>query len=110
MASSSTPSPFDRPRWSIDDAREVIVALERSGQSVGDFAATHGLDPQRLYGWRRRVGARAERATFRELTVPSESSRFEVVLASGVRVRVPHDFEREALVRLIEALAQADVC
>jgi hypothetical protein len=63
-----------------------------------------------VYGWRRRVGARAERTTFRELTVPTESSPFEVVLASGVRVRVPHELEREALVRLLEALAGADVC
>ena len=104
------PSPFDRPRWSVDDAREVVAALERSGQSVSVFAAEHGLDPQRVYGWRRRIGARAERTTFRELTVPTESSSFEVMLASGLRVRVPHDFDSEALVRLFEALARADVC
>ncbi len=55
------PSPFDRPRWSVDDAQEVMAALERSGQSVSVFAAEHGLDPQRVYGWRRRIGARAER-------------------------------------------------
>jgi transposase-like protein len=110
MPTSPATSPFDRPRWSIEDAREVIAALERSGQSVSVFAAEHGLDPQRVYGWRRRVGARAERTTFREVTVPLESSRFEVILGSGARVRVPRDFDGEALVRLLEALAQADVC
>ncbi len=110
MARSPSLSPFDRPRWSIDVAREVVAALERSGQSVSVFAAEHGLDPQRVYGWRRRVGARAERTTFRELTVPTESCVFEVMLTSGVRVRVPLDFDSEALVRLFQALTQANVC
>ena len=44
----STPRPclaLTLPRWSTEDAREVLRALERSGQSVGAFAAEHGLDP-----------------------------------------------------------------
>jgi transposase-like protein len=66
-------SPFDRPRWNAEDARQVIAALDRSGQSVSVFAAEHGLDPQRVYLWRRRLGiagsAGAERSTFREVIV-----------------------------------------
>jgi transposase-like protein len=42
-------SVFERPRWSEEEAREVLTALARSGQSVGAFAAGHDLDPQRLY-------------------------------------------------------------
>ena len=48
-------SPFNRPRWSERDARMALAALERSGKSVRVFAEEHGLDPQRLYAWRRRV-------------------------------------------------------
>ena len=42
-------SPFDRPRWTEEDARVVLAALERSGQPVRAFAEENGLDPQRLY-------------------------------------------------------------
>ena len=61
-------SPFARPRWTPEDARRALAALERSGQSVKAFATEHGLDPQRLYQWRRRLGE-AERTTFREVIV-----------------------------------------
>jgi transposase-like protein len=49
----SVASPFDRPRWTQRDAREVLAALRRSGKPVSVFAAEHGLDPQRVYLWRR---------------------------------------------------------
>jgi transposase-like protein len=83
---------FDRPRWTTDDAREVITALGRSGQPVSVFAAEHGLDPERVYLWRRRLGASAELTTFREVVVHPTRSRdesvpdgaaFEIVFAAG---------------------------
>jgi hypothetical protein len=46
-------SPFDRRRWTEQDARVVRAPLERSGQPVRVFAEEHGLDPQRLYVWRK---------------------------------------------------------
>jgi len=57
MPTSRFDSLLSRPRWTREDAREVVAALERSGKSVSVFAADHGLDPQRLYLWRRRLGA-----------------------------------------------------
>jgi len=47
-----TRSPFDRPRWTEQDARVVLAALEQSRKPVRVFAEEHGLDPQRLYLWR----------------------------------------------------------
>jgi len=32
-----------RPRWTREDAREVIAALDRSGKPVSVFAAEHGI-------------------------------------------------------------------
>ena len=104
-------SPFDRPRWTEQDARHALAALQRSGKPVGVFAAEHGLDPQRLHAWRRRLG-KAEPATFQELIVrPSRrmsiidtSDPFEVALPSGVVVRVPASFNSAALGRLLEVL------
>jgi hypothetical protein len=109
--------PFDRPRWSAEDARSVLAALDRSGQPVSVFAADHGLDAQRLYIWRRRLrgSAEAERSNFRELIVrPSvvgdDGGRFEIVLTSGTTVRVPASFDADALMRLLEVVARAGAC
>ncbi len=57
MLTKSPSSPFNRPRWTEQDARAALAALERSGKSVRVFAAEQGLDPQRLYMWRRRLAA-----------------------------------------------------
>ncbi len=118
MAMQPPPSPFNRPRWTEQEARAVLAALERSRKPVSVFAAEHGLDPQRLYSWRRRLGG-AEPTTFRELIVrpsagvsliPKAGSPFEIVLATGVVVRVPASFDASALERLLEVLAQARAC
>ena len=118
MPTPPNSSPFNRPRWTERDAREAIAALDRSGQPVSLFAAEHGLDPQRVYFWRRRLGG-AERTTFQELIVrppgrrsadDTEGTAFEIVLASGDVVRVPPSFDSAALARLLEVLAQARAC
>jgi hypothetical protein len=112
---------FNAPRWTESQAREVIGALERSGKPVSVFAAENGLDPQRLYLWRRRFAAVAEgdNTRFRELIVrpsatvsgaESEGAPFEVVLGSSVVVRVPASFDAGALVRLLDVLGQARAC
>jgi len=111
-------SPFNRPRWTEQDARGVLAALRRSGKPVKVFAAEHGLDPQRVYLWRRRLGG-AELTTFRELIVGPGAGRtaahadgtgFEIVLATGDVVRVPPSFDGAALGRLLEVLAQVRAC
>jgi Transposase len=116
MPSPSDRSPFDRPRWTERDARDVLAALHRSGKPVRSFAAEHGLDPQRLYLWRRRLGG-AELTTFQELVVRPVAARaspevggFEIVLASGDVVRVPPSFDSAALARLLEVVAQVRAC
>ena len=106
-------SVFDRPRWSEDEAREVLTALARSGQSVGAFAADHELDPQRLYCWRRRLGACAEATAFEELVIgggAADANRFEIVLRSGTVVRVPASFDAEALASLLTVVTQSAAC
>jgi hypothetical protein len=106
-------SPFDRPRWTERDARAALAALERSGKPVRVFAEEHGLDPQQLYAWRRRV-AGGDGTTFRELVVrPSsppthgDGAPFEIVLPSGTVVRVPASFDGAALARLLDVVARA---
>jgi transposase-like protein len=110
-------SPFQRPRWTAQDARTALAALERSGKSVREFAKQHGLDPQRFWSWRRRV-AGGDHTTFRELIVrqsapmarQEERSPFEIRLPSGVVICVPPTFDSAALGRLLEVVAQARTC
>ena len=107
---------FDRPRWSSEDARKVLAALDRSGQSVSAFSSQHGLDAQRIYLWRRRLG-QAEPTTFHELAVrptpvdeaPAATS-FELSFASGHVLRIPTSFETRMLARLIDVLEKAGMC
>jgi hypothetical protein len=117
MPTSRFDSLVSRPRWTREDAREVIAALERSGKSVSIFAADHGLDPQRVYLWRRRLRA-VEPTTFQEIVVrpvpsphhaPSDPP-FEIALTSGDIVRVPPLFDAAALARLLDVLIQARSC
>ena len=118
MPSRPDRSSFNRPRWTEQDARDVLAALARSGQPVSVFAAEHGLDPQRVYLWRRRLGG-AEPTTFEEVIVRPAARRvvgdaahnwFEIVLASGDVIRVPPCFDGAALARLLEILAQVRAC
>ena len=108
-------SPYDRPRWNEADAREVLAALDRSGKPVSAFAVEHRLDPQRVYLWRRRLGG-AERTMFQELVVRPSSAHdpqgvaFEIVLATGVMIRVPASFDPMSLSRLLGVLGQGNAC
>jgi hypothetical protein len=113
MPRSRAESVFSLPRWSEADAREVLDALERSGEPVAAFAAARGLDAQRVYVWRRRLGANAGRTTFREVVIAEpvpQAASFEVVLPSGVTVRVATSFDPDALVRLLGVLSRAAAC
>lgn len=107
-----------RSRWTEEEAVAVLAALERSGKSVREFAEEQGLDPQRLYAWRRRV-ADGDRTTFQEVTVrPSARAAalntatavFEIVLPSGVKIRTSSEFDSAALTRLLDVLRQAGAC
>lgn len=94
-------SVLTRKRWSEEDARKAIGALEESGQPVSVFAARHGLDTQRLYLWRRRL--RQSRPAFIEVK-PTAPRCIEVELGSGRVLRVPEHFDAASLRELLEVL------
>jgi|HubBroStandDraft_3_1064219.scaffolds.fasta_scaffold292060_3 hypothetical protein len=119
MPTASARSLFNRPRWTEEDAREVISALERSGKTVSAFAEERGIDPQRVYLWRRRLGGVAAQPRFQEVLVRSSlgqpegghtSPWFEIGTGSGYVVRVPTSFDAASLRRLLEVLAAAGAC
>jgi transposase-like protein len=115
--SSNLRSVIARPRWSLDDARQVLAAMHSSGKSVAEFSAEHGLDAQRVYVWRRRLNTAIERRqSFEEVVVGGSGRRsvdvdaFEISLRSGHTLRVPASFDAFALERLLDVLARAGAC
>jgi len=41
--------------WTADTARAVLTAQRQSGDCLTHFARQHGLQPQRLFWWRKRL-------------------------------------------------------
>ncbi len=92
----------------------------RSGQGAAEFARRRGLSESSLRWWKwqlgsgpRRAPARASTAapaatlsplTFVEMTAAVPSETLEVVLVSGVRLRIPAGFDISAVERVLDAL------
>lgn len=96
--------------WKIADARAALKAQVASGLSVSAFAKREGIDSDRLYRWRRVLAAERKRAVpsspaVIELRAPLRRSEpVEIVLASGVTLRVAETIDPAALARLVAAL------
>ena len=101
-------------RWTVEEARAALDALGRSGMSVMRFAASEGLDAERLYRWRRH---------FRAMDAAESMPRFvevqrgvaakapvEVVLCSGRVLRVAESIDAAALRRLATVLEEDFGC
>jgi len=104
-------------RWSALRARELLTEAKQSGESLSAFAQRHGIDPQRLYSWRRKLDAgrgpdsSGAREAFVPVRVASEAtvplaSGFELVLSMGRVVRVGANFDASALRRLVGVLEE----
>ena len=95
-------------RWTEQEAREVLNALEESGESVASFARSEGLSTKRLYNWRTKLRKQA----FVEVRPASARVQRIVmieVVAGGRLVRVPPDFDATTLLRLL-AVLEGDAC
>lgn len=101
-----------RDRWTAADAQSILEFWPSSELSLSAFARRHGIDPRRLYWWRGRLRQTAGTPiSFKEVKLPHATSEgsgtFEVVLRSGLVVRVANSFDAAALRRLIAALENA---
>ncbi len=92
--------------------RELIDAWKRSGQSINAFCRDRKLTRSNFDRWRRILacdprqsprGEESPSATFVPLRIVAEPMA-EVVLLSGIVVRVPLDAAPEAVTRLIAAV------
>lgn len=92
--------------------RDVLDAWKRSGQTVNAFCRDRKLTRSNFDRWRRILGAERARpkcpspATFVPVEVVVEPTA-EVVLPSGVVVRLPLTSSPDAVTRLIAAVGAA---
>lgn len=95
--------------------RGVFEEWSAGGLSQRVFCEGRGIALSSFCYWRRRLREEGESSS---LFVPVEirpsvrltsSSAYEVRLESGIRIRVPADFESDSLVRLI-GLLEGDRC
>jgi transposase-like protein len=81
-------------RWTADKAREVLARWRTSGESARTYGRKHGIDAQRLFYWRRKLGNGAKRG-------PKRSERAIARLVPAVvRVEGATGDERAVVVRL----------
>ncbi len=118
--------------WREDEARLVVEAWRRSGESRLRFAARHGIDPKRLRRWIVRLARATASATRRsarrragptsvqfhpvhvvegaEAVTPSPGPAthgIEVVLGDGRSIRVPPGFAAADLARVLAVVEAA---
>lgn len=97
--------------------RRLLLEQEASGKTLRAFARDRGLSAWTLYGWRAKLGrtrrrARATKGVERSgglvavevLGRSGAPGDFEVVLADGLRVRVPREVGVARLVELVREL------
>lgn len=118
---ATTAESSSRRRWRIADARSVLAAMTASGLSLPAFANREKLEPQRLRRWQRRLArdarpARSPRPVRRTVPAPPalielrptpsprRAEPIEIVLASGVVVRVAETIDPRVLAQMVTAL------
>jgi transposase-like protein len=113
---------FGQRRWTSEEASEALAEAGRSGLSLGAFAAREGVNPERLYRWRRNLPpvknapekVVAPIVSFEEVPVggprPGAEDRFEVELRAGTVVRFGASFDEAGLRRLLRILADGAAC
>lgn len=114
-----------QPRWTVEKARQLLTAWERSGLTMAAFCRKRGIRTRRLYWWRSRLEAWSQEPTGQPSTVataghqlveavvvPSVSSTLPTSavtlhLRGGDKIEVlsPEDVEVEWLVRLTRGLS-----
>ena len=102
-------------QWSEHEARAVLKAWRGSGQSIERFAKEHGLVPQRVRFWKKKleddVGETKPSGELALLPVKvveaKRGSPVAVYLRSGHVLRVGRGFDEEAFARVVALLEGA---
>ena len=115
-----------RRRWSRDEKEQLVAATLEPGAKVSEVAQAAGIHTSQLFRWRKELCERSEPVEQQLVPVqiaPSsavspttedsprpaprrrKAGMIEIDLGGGRRVRVDRDFDREALCRVLDVLA-----
>jgi hypothetical protein len=103
-----------RQRWRKEDARAVVEAWQRSGETLSEFAGRLGLRGERISRWSSKIEKSEQRTgvSFHRLRVVGARDRFdgaekiEVFLQDGRCVRVPNGFAPAELQKVLWVLEE----
>ena len=103
--------------WREVDARRVVEAWRRSGETVSAFAGHLGVDPRRVSRWASRL-RRPESAPMslhpvrvaRDDASSRRAASIEIELGDGRRIRVAPGVEAEDLRRVLAVLDERAPC
>jgi hypothetical protein len=112
MAYRPRPAAHKRSRrWTADEARLALAELRSSGLSVAAFARSSGIHVQRLHSWKKKLSKSAKTATPAFIEVPHRAAAtIEIVLPSGIVIRVAETVDAEAVRRIVGAIAGDALC
>ena len=106
MSTGKRRDPKLEHRW-----RDLIARWKRSGVTVSDFCIDQGVSVASFYAWKRELAARDRVVTPSTTPIPTfvpvriaPSGTIEVVLKSGVVVRVPVGADPLTVAQLVTAL------
>jgi hypothetical protein len=105
-----------RVYWREADARVVVDAWRKSGESLSGFARRQGVERKRLARWVRRLEGAGGPLHFHPVRLVESAAEsgggapIDIQLAGGQRVRVTHGFQTEDLRRVLAVLAEAARC
>ncbi|MBK6517314.1 MAG: transposase [Polyangiaceae bacterium] len=98
-------------RWTREEARAALSELKSSGLTLAAFARSAGIHPQRLHTWRQRLGEDRVAAAPVFVEVHRRALEpIEVVLRSGVVLRVSETVDVRVLRRIADALSDELPC
>ena len=88
-----------------------LEAWDASGLSLRAYALREGLKPHTLWSWKRRLrGTTPAVRGFAPVVLEGGGDRrdasFELVVGGGMSLRIPPDFDEEALARLVSLLGR----
>lgn len=88
--------PDPHATWTEDEGRAALEAWRASGESLAAFARREGIDVQRLYWWKRRLGRTRTTARARATSSLSLVPAAVIEAAAVVTIRLPNGIEIEA--------------
>jgi hypothetical protein len=124
------------PAFTLEEARVLVEEWSRSGMIQSEFARIKGIKPQRLSRWKCLIArqsqttattsqARVQRSASPPRFVPvvvaatpthtasptaasiAAHTSYELALGDAMTLRIPHDFQDDALTRLVRVLRGA---